>query len=198
MMTDTRDLSRAYFERPTPQVARDLLGKVFVFEGPAGRISGRITETEAYCGPDDQASHAARGRTPRTAVMFGPAGYSYVYLIYGMYHCFNIVTEAEGYPAAVLIRGVAPLEGVERLGGNPELPLPRRTDGPGKFCRAFGLTRAHNGLDLCGRDSPIRLSDDGVRPDGVVTGPRVGVPYAGAWQHKPWRFIAGGWGSSAS
>lgn len=137
-MKNLKRLKRAFFNRPTLQVAQELLGKILVFNGQMGMI----TETEAYFGFDDPASHAARGKTPRSAIMFGKAGFSYVYLIYGMYHCLNFVTEKEEFPAAVLIRGIKllNLEEKEKLG-----PL---LDGPGKLCRALGITKEHSGLDV--------------------------------------------------
>jgi DNA-3-methyladenine glycosylase len=145
------------------------------------RRVGRIVETEAYVGSEDLACHASKGRTPRTAVMFGPPGYAYVYLIYGMYHCLNAVTEREGFAAAVLIRAVEPLAGIEG-----------RTDGPGRLCRAMGIDRALNGADLTGDRLFITAGDRSARrpvpPDLVESGPRVGVDYAGEWVLKPWRF----------
>jgi DNA-3-methyladenine glycosylase len=168
-------LPRAFFARPTQAVALDLLGAFLVHDGPAGRQVGRIVETEAYVGPHDRASHAARARTPRTEVMFGPPGYAYVYLVYGMYHCLNVVTEAEGYPAAVLIRALEPCEGIDAA-----------TSGPGRLCRALGVDRRHDRADLTA--PPLYLAA-GERPAGrAVAGPRVGVPYAGDWALKPWRF----------
>jgi DNA-3-methyladenine glycosylase len=126
-------LTRAFFNRPTLIVAEELLGKVLVFKNH----KGIITETEAYMGFDDPASHAFKGLTPRTRIMFGKSGHSYVYLIYGMYYCLNIVTETEGFPAGVLIRGIKLLD-------ETELHL----DGPGKLCRHLGITKLHNEIDI--------------------------------------------------
>jgi DNA-3-methyladenine glycosylase len=134
----TKRLTRDFFNRPTVQVAQDLLGKIMVF----GSFGGIITETEAYVGQDDPACHAAKGITPRNAIMFGEAGFSYVYFIYGMYHCLNFVTEEEGFPAAVLIRGIQLIK-----------PSPHLLNGPGKLCRHLGITRDHNGIDLTLHDS---------------------------------------------
>jgi DNA-3-methyladenine glycosylase len=156
-------------------VALGLLGAYLVHDGPAGRQVGRIVETEAYVGPHDRASHASRGRTARTALMFGPPGLAYVYLVYGMYHCLNVVTESEGFPAAVLVRALEPVAGIALA-----------TSGPGRLCRALGVDRRYNGADLTA--GALYLAA-GARPTGpVVAGPRVGVAYAGAWRHKPWRF----------
>ena len=168
-------LPRAVFARPTLAVALDLLGAYLVHERPEGRQVGRIVETEAYVGPFDRASHAARARTPRTEIMFGPPGYAYVYLVYGMYYCLNVVTEAEDYPAAVLIRALEPCTGIDAS-----------TSGPGRLCRALGIDGRLNETDLTA--PPLYLAA-GERPTArVVAGPRVGVPYAGPWALKPWRF----------
>jgi DNA-3-methyladenine glycosylase len=170
-------LPREYFARPTLEVARDLLGKYLLRHGADGtRRAGRIVEVEAYVGPEDLACHASKGRTKRTEVMFGPAGVAYVYLIYGMYHCLNVVTEKEGFPAAVLIRAIE-TDGM-------------LINGPGKLCRDFGIDRSHNYHDLTS-GKVLWIEDRGERcPDSsVITGPRVGVDYAGFWAKKPWRFL---------
>src|SRR5688572_32880768 len=130
-------LGPAFFERPADLVARELLGSAVVRRIRGERIALTISETEAYLGPHDLACHAARGRTARTEVMFGPPGHAYVYLIYGMHHCVNAVTEREGHAAAVLIRALEPGPGVQG-----------RTDGPGRLCKALEIDRSHNGLDL--------------------------------------------------
>lgn len=171
-------LPRSFYERPALKVARALLGKTLVLQDAAGRRSGRIVETEAYIGEHDLACHASKGRTARTEVLFGPPGRAYVYLIYGMYNCFNVVTEPEGVAAAVLIRGLEPLEG---------WPVGARGDGPGKLCRALGITTAHNRLDLTG---DVLFLEDGpvIPPRRVLRGPRIGVDYAGEWSARPYRF----------
>lgn len=158
-------------------MARELLGTILVHElGEGDARRGRIVETEAYVGAEDLACHASRGRTARTEVMFGPAGTAYVYFIYGMYHCLNVVTERLDYPAAVLIRGIEPITGLEG-----------RTDGPGRLCRAFAIDRAENGLDLTG--PPLYFeSAPGEQEIAVASGPRVGVGYAGDWAELSWRF----------
>jgi DNA-3-methyladenine glycosylase len=174
-------LGREFYERPTLTVARELLGCWLVHELPSGRREGRIVETEAYIGADDRASHASRGRTRRTEVMFGPPGVAYVYLIYGMHNCLNVVTEPAGYPAAVLVRALEPGLGVE---------LP--TNGPGRLCRALAIDRSHNGHDLVHGPLRIERRDSAPSPDRIEVGPRVGVDYAGEWAARPWRFMVAG------
>ncbi len=182
-------LTRAFFERPTPVVARELLGQRLVRVLDGQRLSGLIVETEAYGGPDDAASHAYR-RTPRSAIMFGPAGYAYVYFIYGMYFCLNVVTEADGRPGAVLIRGLVPEEGLARMRDRrAHAPDQALADGPGKLCQALGITRSENGLDLT--TSPSLFIEVGATvPEAqVVITPRIGVRGDEAALSRPWRFV---------
>ncbi len=180
-------LARPFYEQPTAAVARQLLGKYLVRVHADGTMAGMILETEAYIGPEDKASHASRGRTPRSGIMFGPAGFAYVYLIYGMHHCLNIVTEQEGYPAAVLIRAVAPSTGIALMQERRQIrDVHRLTNGPGKVCQAFGIDRGLNGLDMCG--PTLFVEDRGYSPVDLVVTTRVGVDYAGPWKDKPWRF----------
>ena len=173
-----RVLSRAYFRRPTLRVARSLLGKYLVRASRSGMTAGRIIEVEAYVGPEDRASHASRGRTKRTEVMFGQPGVAYVYLIYGMYHCFNVVTERTGYPAAILVRAV------EVDSNNP----PALIDGPGRVSRFFQIDRTLNRLDLT-LGKTLWIEDRGARvaESRIDAFPRIGVDYAGGWAAKPWR-----------
>lgn len=168
-------LPRDYFDRPTLDVARSLVGKYLVREKSGGLISGRIIEVEAYIGQEDKACHASKGRTARTDVLFGPPGHAYVYLCYGMYEMLNVVTEQEGFPAAILLRAV---ECEDRL-----------IDGPGRLTRAFDIDRRLNRFDLTLGQS-LWFEDRGeVISTGVLnTHPRIGVDYAGEWAHKPWRF----------
>lgn len=175
-------LSRAFYDRPALTVAREMLGMALVWNGPSGRQAGRIVEVEAYDGPDDAASHARSGPNGRASVMFGPAGHAYVYLIYGMHHCLNVSTGPEGYPAAILIRALEPLEAI--AGG---------TNGPGRLCKTLGLDRSHNGLDLTGER--LYLEDHGlaVRDDAVVATARIGIHFAGEpWVSRPWRLYERG------
>jgi DNA-3-methyladenine glycosylase len=156
-------------------VARELLGKTLVHLDDGVRLAGRIVEAEAYIGPDDAASHARSGPGGRAGLMWGQAGVAYVYLIYGMHNCFNIVTETVGYPGAVLVRAVEPLEHVAR--GN----------GPGLVCSALHIDRSSSGLDLT-TSSTLYLEDAPPIPDEQVRmGPRIGVEYAGEWAAHPWR-----------
>lgn len=168
-------------------MARALLGARLVFDHPDGRRVVRIVETEGYLGSRDPASHAYRGRTPRTAVMFGRPGHSYVYLVYGMYHCLNVVTEPDGVAGAVLLRGAEPLAGL------PDTPA-RSLAGPGRLARALGLTTADSGLDLV--RSPLHLHAPAARRGRILRGPRIGLS-AGDTTDAPWRFwIAGSAGVS--
>ena len=171
-------LARAFYARPCLEVAVELLGMHVARRQPDGSLRvGRIVETEAYCGPDDQASHARRGPTPRAKIMFGPPGVAYVYLVYGMQHCLNVVCDKDGFPAAILIRAVEPVENVALA-----------TDGPGRLCKALGITTRDNGLDLVDGDA-LWLEDRGMPAKRVAATPRVGVDYAGSWAEKPWRFV---------
>jgi len=184
-------LARDFYEQPTIQVAQQLLGKSLVRVHPQGVTSGIILETEAYIGLEDKASHASRGLTRRNAVMFGPAGFAYVYVIYGLHHCLNVVTERQAYPAAVLIRALQPGEGVELMRAwrrKQEICL--LANGPGNLCQAFGIERSFNGIDLCG--DTLFVDDRGGSPADIVVTTRVGVDYAGHWKDMPWRFYIAG------
>lgn len=177
-------LPRTFYEKPTLHVARDLLGKHLMRQTPSGVIQTKIVDVEAYVGPQDKACHASKGRTKRTEVLFGPAGYTYVYMIYGMYHCLNFVTEQVDYPAAVLIRG---LEIVEHNTSSDRPPT--RIEGPGRVCRFLELDRRHNVLDATKKEI-IWIEDRGIFiPESRIRAlPRIGVDYAGEWAKKPWRF----------
>lgn len=170
------DVERLLLCVPAAEVAPTMLGWLLTHEAPAGRVTVQLTEVEAYAGEADPASHAARGRTPRTEVMFGPPGHAYVYLIYGIHHCVNAVTGPDGHASAVLIRALEPVQGIE---GN--------TKGPGLLCRALGIDRTCNGLDLLG-DALFLAEPEAPEPFEVVAGPRVGVAYAGQWAARPLRF----------
>ena len=185
-------LPRSFYSRSTLDVANDLLGKVLIRRLGRRKLAGRIVETEAYVGPHDLACHASKGHTPRTAVMFGPPGFAYVYMIYGFYFCLNVVTEPEGYPAAVLIRAVEPLEGVDLMKKLRSHPV-RHTNiasGPGKLCMAMSIDKQLNGADLLG--TTIWIEDRNIDRGSILTSPRVGVDYAGEYKDKPWRFFVDG------
>lgn len=172
-----RRLQRAFFARGTLLVAREMLGCELVHRGSDGQVRrGTVVETEAYVGPDDRASHARVGPTGRAGVMFGEAGVAYVYLIYGLHHCFNVVTETPGYPGAVLVRALAPG------------PQTDRANGPALVCRALHIDRACNGVDLTTSQGLYMTEREPVPDARVRVGPRIGVDYAGEWAAHPWRF----------
>ncbi len=169
-------LTQRFFARRSDAVARALLGKTLV----CGDRAGLIVETEAYLGPDDLASHARFGKTERNAVMFGPGGVAYVYLIYGMYDMFNVVAGPDGRPGAVLVRALEPARGVE--GGAAA------ARGPGKLTRALGISRRHNGIDLIRSGDLYVAAGARVARERIACGPRIGIDYAGEWAHAPLRF----------
>jgi DNA-3-methyladenine glycosylase len=176
-------------------VARDLLGKIVrVQVGKMEMCAGRIVETEAYGGPLDRASHAWKGKTARNESMFGRPGTAYIYLCYGIHRMFNVVTAPEGIAAAVLIRGVEPIEGLEKMAKRRKLPAHhfRLTAGPGALSQAMGIQKKWDRSDLvCG---PIRIEDDGMRFSNteIQAGRRIGVGYAGPAAKFPWRFLIRG------
>jgi DNA-3-methyladenine glycosylase len=176
-MRSARTISRGFYERPCLVVAEELLGKYLCRRRDGQLRAGRIVEVEAYIGAEDQACHARFGRTPRAETLFGPPGRAYVFLVYGMHHCFNAVCEAEGNPAAVLVRALEPAEGVARA-----------TDGPGKLCDALGIDRDDNALDLT-RGRGLWIEDRGEPRVRALATPRIGVDYAGEWAARPWRLI---------
>jgi DNA-3-methyladenine glycosylase len=185
-------LKREFYERDILTVAKDLLGKEVVHETPEGTVSGKIVETEAYLGPEDKASHAYKSlRTKRTVTQFGPKGHSYIYLIYGMYYCFNTTAGAiPGKPEAVLMRALEPVEGTElmkkrRVTANSKIT--NLANGPSKLCMAMGLTKNQNGADLCTQPFYIRNGENVAEKDIIHT-TRIGVNYADDWKDKPWRF----------
>lgn len=178
-----KKLTRSFYLRPTLDVACELLRKTIVYRLKDGLLAADIVEVEAYIGEDDPACHAAVGRTARNQVMYGPGGFSYIYFIYGMYNCFNIVTEKAGTPAAVLIRAVEPIYGVENMAVHSGSKTRRLTNGPGKFCRAFSLTRKQSGIDVTG--SEIFVLDSGRRVERIVQTTRIGITRG---REYPWRF----------
>jgi len=185
-------LPRSFYHRSTTTVARDLLGKILVHEQNGGRIAGMIIETEAYVGETDLACHAKAGRTKRTAQMYGQPGFAYVYFTYGMHWLFNCVTEDEGFPAAVLVRGVKPLDGIDIIAARRKpIARPQWTNGPGKLCKAFGIHGAHHGTDLCAPNSNLFIEDnDPISDFSVTTSPRVGLnTVPEPWKSMPWRWL---------
>ncbi len=177
------------------EVARELLGKVVVRRHRDGVTALRLTEVEAYLGASDPACHTFGGRrTPRTETMWGEAGHAYVYLIYGLHNCLNLVTVGEGFGEAVLVRAGVPVCGADviRARRGPRVPEHLLTDGPGKLCQALAITRAENGRDLCGSQEGLWLCDDGCRIPGdrLELHPRVGVDYAGEAAQWPLRFVS--------
>jgi DNA-3-methyladenine glycosylase len=181
-------IAAAWFDRPAASLALDLLGSRLVRVAPEGSVGGRIVEVEAYRGPEDLAAHSSRGETPRNSVMFGAPGHLYVYLIYGLHHCLNVVAGPGTKPEAVLIRALALDEGIEvaRERHGPTVADRRLASGPGNVGRALGIDRGLNGIDLL--DGPVRIEPRAGPPPPISRGPRIGVAYAGAWASRPMRF----------
>ncbi len=182
-----------FYARPTLEVARDLLGQRLVRVLDGQRLAGRIVETEAYIGEADKANHASRGWRPRHAVMYGPPGHAYVYLIYGVHYALNAVTEAEGFPAAVLIRAVWPDEGLAQIQAQRRgRPQAEWTNGPGKLCQALAIDARFNGVALA-TDAALFIEADEAFPDTWVRQtPRVGVGGDTQAKTAPWRFVVQG------
>lgn len=181
-------LTRAFFARDTVTVARELLGQRLVRVHAGQRLSGIIVETEAYVGETDLACHARAGHTPRTTVMYGPPGHAYIYLNYGLHWLLNIVTERNGFPAAVLIRAMQPVEGLPTMrhqrGARPDRQL---ANGPGKLAQALAITGHLHGHDLCGRNSPLFVERTAPPLESVIVArPRVGIDGV----PEPWRSVA--------
>jgi DNA-3-methyladenine glycosylase len=175
-----RRLPRSFYDRDTVAVAKELLGKILVHKSRGVVRAGKIVETEAYLGPHDLAAHSARGLTERNKVMFGPPGHAYVYFIYGMYFCMNVVTEREGHASAVLLRALEPVKNLEG-----------RTCGPGLLCRAMKIDRKLNGHDLF--SGGFYISEPGeAEPFSIVKRPRIGVDYAKHWAKRHLRFYIKG------
>jgi DNA-3-methyladenine glycosylase len=189
-------LTRAFFARTPQRVARALLGKVLVRDSERPRLTGRIVEVEAYLGANDPASHSFAGNTARTAVLFGPPGYAYVYFIYGTHYCLNVSCERDGKAGGVLFRALEPLEGIEEMARAREIvvqgprDLVRLTSGPGRMAEAFGITRSRdNGGDLTSSSSGLWIGEDGFRPKNIKITPRIGITKAA---DRPLRYILAG------
>ncbi|MCJ7756149.1 MAG: DNA-3-methyladenine glycosylase [Thermoanaerobaculales bacterium] len=188
-------LARGFYQRPTEVVAAELLGKLLYRMHDTGTTVVRINEVEAYLGVQDPACHTFGGRrTSRTETMWGAAGRAYIYLVYGIHHCLNVVTVGEGAPEAVLIRGAEIVQGRDAIQTRRGAGVPERslTDGPGKLCRALAITRAEDGLDLCSSGSMLSIRDDGFDTSvmRVRRLPRVGVDYAGDAAAWPLRYVS--------
>jgi len=196
-------LKREFFKRKTELVARDLLGKFLVRKIGRNILAGMVVETEAYVGPHDLACHASKGRTKRTEVMFGPAGVWYVYMIYGMYYCLNIVTEEKEYPSAILIRALEPsfipslqstprtlTQGRGKRGGL----LSNSANGPGKLCKAFQIDKNFNCTSAVTKKSKLYFEDRGIKipKNKIIKTKRIGVEYSGQWKNRPLRFYIKG------
>ena len=181
-----RILQRDFYDRDSVTVARSLLGHVLHHETPAGARAGRIVEVEAYLGLNDLAAHAAKGLTPRTKVLFGPPGHAYVYLIYGMYECLNLVAEPDGTPGCVLIRALEPVTGLEAM--RRDRPAARHArelcGGPGRLTLAMGISRRHNGLDITTGELTVRQWPEALDFE-ILTSSRVGITHCADW---PLRF----------
>lgn len=195
------NLNREFYTRDTLTVAKELLGKVLVHEISGLSLAGRIVETEAYLGPEDKAAHSYGGKkTPRVEVMYNQGGYSYVFTIYGMYQCFNIVTEKAGKPQAVLIRALEPVDGLEDMAQNrynksygelSSTQIRGLTNGPGKLCMAMAIGKAQNKLDMCSRNGidDLFVYDDGYKDFETEASERINIDYAEEYIHMPWRFF---------
>jgi DNA-3-methyladenine glycosylase len=171
-----KKLPRKFYNRDTILVAQELLGKYLVHCSDGMERVGKIVEVEAYLGPHDLAAHSARGLTPRTKVMFGPPGFAYVYLIYGIYHCMNVVTQEEGHASAVLIRAIEPIKNITG-----------RTQGPGLLCKALDIDKRLHGHDMLSANFYIADAPT-ISPLNIIKKPRIGVHYAKEWAEKPLRF----------
>jgi DNA-3-methyladenine glycosylase len=186
-------LRRDFYRRSTLRVARELLGKRLVRVVDDQRLSGLIVEVEAYIGEDDAACHAACGRTSRNEAMYGPPGHAYVYFIYGMHHCLNVVTGEEGFPAAVLIRALEPLEGVDIMRRHrPGKPDRELTNGPAKLCQAMAIDKGFNRVDLC--TGEVLFIEEGrmVAQEEIGASPRIGIKADELARSVPWRFYLRG------
>ncbi len=184
-------LQESFYQRETITVAKELLGKILVHETKEGITSGRIVETEAYQGPEDQAAHSYAGRkTARNEVMFGQKGRAYVYFIYGLYYCLNVTTgNLPGKPEAVLIRALEPITGEEIMAKRrgKQIKFVNLTNGPSKLCMAMNISKSQNKTELTAQ--PLYIKDAPQVPiDDIMVTTRVGVDYSGEWKNKPWRF----------
>lgn len=194
-LRDAQVESKFFRQHDVLRASRELLGKVLVTDVNGQLTAGRIVETEAYRGPEDKASHAwGNRRTARTETMFSAGGVAYIYLCYGIHHLFNVVIGPSGLPLAVLIRGLEPVVGVEKMLERRGMDRPQRrlTAGPGTLSQALGLHSEMTGHSLTGKTNSIWIADVGPIDEKVEQGPRIGVDYAGSWARVPWRFYLAG------
>jgi len=184
-------LPRDFYTQPVLVVARRCIGKLLVHQTPQGETAGRIVEAEAYRGPADLAAHSARGLTKRTAAMFGPPGYAYIFRLYGTCWAMNLVVAAEGHPHAVLIRALEPVRGIALMARRRRRPPDSRevSNGPGKLTQAMAITGDDYGRDLCGDELFL---EDGEPSGRIGRSARINVDYAGTWAARPWRFYERG------
>ncbi|MCX6742827.1 MAG: DNA-3-methyladenine glycosylase [Candidatus Parcubacteria bacterium] len=198
-MSNYRRLKSNFYKKNTFKLAQSLLGKYLVRKDGLNIIIGKIVETEAYYGPHDKASHASRGKTERTKIMFDQPGLAYIYLIYGMYYCFNIVTEAKNFPAAILIRALEPVKGIPQMLKNRKLKDRKAnfglrpsalTNGPAKLCQALKINKKLNKTNLT-KSKILYLTEntkEKIIPSQIQCAKRIGVDYAGTYKHKLWRY----------
>jgi DNA-3-methyladenine glycosylase len=184
-------LKRSFYKQEVIEVATNLLGKILVHESADGTTEGRIVETEAYMGPEDEAAHSSGGRrTARNEVMYGSKGYAYVYFIYGLYYCLNVTAgDVAGKPEAVLLRALEPIAGEDIMAKRRQSPEGKKanlTNGPSKLCMAMGISKIQNRADMT--VPPLYIRDAPVPEEDIVKTTRIGVDYAGAWKDRHWRF----------
>lgn len=186
-------LQEDFYNRTTEETAKNLLGKILYRKTEDGLYAGKIVETEAYMGKEDLACHASKGKTKRNEVMFGPAGYAYVYMIYGMYFCLNIVTQEKDDPQAVLIRALEPII-LDEEKIKPEQKyynkkkIEKLLNGPGKLCREFQIDKSLNGIKLSRKNNLWIEENENIDPEKIISARRIGVEYAQEWKDKPLRF----------
>jgi len=192
MESDILRLNQKFYQKDAVQTAKDLLGKIIVRKYDGKTIKVKIVETEAYCGAEDKASHAYNNKkTKRTAPMFKEGGHSYIYLIYGMYYCFNVVTASENNPHAVLIRAVEPLTGIKQIKENRQIKSSRTkdlTNGPGKLSQALKINKSLDGCSLV-KNPSLYIIDGGAENFEIDSSPRVNIDYAEEYKDKKWRFF---------
>jgi DNA-3-methyladenine glycosylase len=194
-MLNLKRLTANFYQQNSFNLAQKLLGCFLIRKLASGKtIIGKIVEVEVYFGPDDLASHASKGRTKRTELMFGPPGYAYIYLIYGMYNCLNIVTEKNNFPAAILIRSLEPIEGIKLMMSNRHLKhsqlVNKITNGPGKLCQALRINNKLNGLNLITSQELFIAKNPQlkIKPKDIISTKRIGIDYAKHYKNKPWRY----------